>query len=189
MYLNTQGRYTVLQNLIQSDIVLMRSRYDEALQLQGIACKYQFPNIANTNYEGDPVVDSYSEEIETHIFFDNDPKIKTIKRYGWVIANSDDLPFLVHCSWNLPHVQKDSIFRFSGQYSEVNERIFRVTALSYDLQCADHLVAQVVPCYDEKNLVGRTEQEIKKTFNKSNHFLKEQVDYRGDYYKVKEDVI
>lgn len=179
----------MLQSLIQSDITLMRDRYDEALELQGIPCRYQFPNLASTNDQGDPVVDSYSNFYDTHIFFDGNPKIKTIKRYGWVVANSDELPFLIHCSWNLPHVQKDSIFRIAGQYSEVGDRVFRVTALSYDLQCPDHLVAQVVPCYDEKNLVGRTDKEVARTFNKSNHFLKQSTDYRGDQYKVKEDVM
>lgn len=177
----------MLQNLIQGDVVLMRKRYDEALQLQGVPCKYQFPNLAETSSSGDSVVDSYSDEIDTYIFLENSPKIKTVKRYGWVVANSDELPILVHCSWNLPHLQKDSLFRFSGQYSEVGERIFRVTALSYDVQCADHLVAQVVPCYDEKNLVGRTDREVAKTFSKSNYFLNPRTDYRGEYYKVKED--
>lgn len=178
-----------LESLIQKDIVLMRKRYDEALQLQGIPCTYQFPNLASTDDVGNPLIDSYSNLIKTHIFFEGNPKIKTIKRYGWVVANSDELPFLIHCSWNLPHVQKDSVFRIAGQYSEVGERVFRVTALSYDIQCADHLVAQVVPCYDEKNLVGRTDKEVARTYNKSNRFLKQSTDYRGDQYKTKEDVM
>lgn len=176
-----------LASLIQSDITLMRDRYDEALELQGIPCKYQFPNLAQTNDQGETLVDSYSEEIDTHVFFDGNPKIKTIKRYGWVVANNDELPFLVHCSWNLPHVQKDSVFRIAGQYAEVGERVFRVTALSYDLQCADHLVAQVVPVYDTKQITGRTDKEVAKTFNSSSHFIKPQTDYRGEYYKTKED--
>lgn len=178
----------MLSSLIQDDIVLMRNRYDEALQLQGIACTYQFPNLAETNDQGESLVDSYSEEIKTSIFFEDSPRVKTLKRFGWVVANNDNLPFLIHCSWNLPKVQKDAIFRIAGQYSEVKERIFRVTELSYDLQCADHLVAQVVPCYDENNLVGRTPKEVAKTFNTSNHFLKPRVDYRGNYYETKEDV-
>lgn len=177
----------MLDSLIQSDIVLMRDRYDEALELQGIDCRYQFPNIAESNEQGESLIDSYSDLIETRIFLDSNPKIKTMKRYGWVVANSDDLPFLIHCSWNLPKVQKDSIFRFSGQYSEVKDRIFRVTSISYDIQCPDHLVAQVIPCYDEDVLVGRTRQEIKHTFNTSNHFIKDRTDYRGNYYTTKED--
>lgn len=177
----------MLNSLIQKDVQLMRKRYDEALELQGIPCKYQFPNLATTNDQGDPVVDSYSDLIDARIFFDGNPKVKTIKRFGWVVANSDELPFLIHCSWNLPHVQKDSVFRIAGQYSEVGDRVFRVTALSYDLQCPDHLVAQVVPCYDEKSLVGRTDKEVARTFNRSNHFLKQSTDYRGDQRKVKED--
>lgn len=167
-------------NLIGEDIVLMRKRYDEALKMQGIPCKYQYPNLADTNVHGEPVIDSYSEMIESHIFFDGTPKVKTYKRYGWVVENDANLPFLVHCSFNLPHLQKDSLFHIGGQYAEMPDRIFRVTEITCDLQCPDHMICQVVPVY-ESQTVGRTDAEVKQTYNTSNHFLKRNTDYRGDY--------
>lgn len=175
-----------MQSLIGEDIKLMRARYDEALQLQGIECTYQFPNLATTNTQGETLVDSYSELITTHIFFESSPKVKTLKRFGWVVENNENLPFLIHCSWNLPHLQKDAVFRISGQYSELPERVFKVTDISYDLQAPDHLVATIVPVYDNQ-IVGRTRTEVAKTFNRSNKFLKPEVDYRGDYPKAKVD--
>ena len=105
---------------------------------------------------------------------------KTYKRYGWVVENDKDLPFLIHCSFNLPELQRDCIFRISGQYTGLPDRVFRVTELTCDIQAPDHMVAQVIPCYD-KQLVGRTRKEIEKTFNKSNHFLSVPTDYRGQY--------
>lgn len=167
-------------NLIGKDIEMMRARYDEALQMQGVPAKYQYPNLPDTNNQGESVIDSYSEEIETHIFFDGNPKVKTLKRYGWVVENDQNLPFLVHCSFNLPKLQKDCLFKLSGQYTNMPDRIFRVTELTCDLQAPDHMIAQVIPVYD-KQVVGRTETEIKHTFNKSNHFIKSNVDYRGEY--------
>lgn len=176
----------MLHNLIGPDIKLMRARYDEALKLQGIPCFYQYPNIPDSNAQGEAVIDSYSEPIPTSIFFEGNPKITTFKRFGWVVENGKDLPFLLHCSWNLPHVQKDSIFRIAGQYSELPDRIFRVTEISYDMVAPDHLTCQIVPAYDEK-IVGRTPVEIKKQFSTSNHFIKQDVDYRGHFYQTKED--
>lgn len=174
-------------NLIGSDIVLMRKRYNEALQMQGIAVKYQYPHMPESNAQGEPVADSYSEMIDTYIFFDGNPKVKTFKRYGWVVENNEDLPFLIHCSFDLPHMQKDSLFRIAGQYSEMPDRVFRVKEITYDLQAPDHLVAQVIPVYDEQ-AVGYTKKELEKKFDTSNHFLKQRVDYRGDYYRTKEDM-
>lgn len=172
-------------HLIQEDIKLMRKRYDQALEMQGIACKYQFPNLADSNRQGEPVVDSYSIEIDTHVFFDGNPKVKTFKRYGWVVENDKDLPFLIHCSFNLPHVQKDSLFRISGQYADIPDRVFRVTEITYDLQAPDHLICQIIPVYNDKQqLTGRTDREVEQTYNKSNHFLKQNTDYRG---KVRDD--
>lgn len=169
-----------MMNLIGPDITLMRARYDEALQLQGIPCKYQYPSLAGTNVQGETLVDSYSDEIPTHVFFDGNPKVKTFKRYGWVVENDKELPFIIHCSFNLPHMQRDCIFRIQGQYTELPDRIFKVTEISYDIQAPDHLVCQIVPVYD-KQIVGRTPKEVEKTFNTSNHFLNNNIDYRGDY--------
>lgn len=170
-------------NLIGKDIVKMRKRYDEALEMQGIPCIYRYPLMAQSNEQGEPEIEAYSDNIETHIFFDGAPKVKTFKRYGWVVENSDQLPFLIRCSFNLPEVQKDSIFQFSGQYTNVPDRIFRVTEITYDIQAPDHLICQAVPVYD-KQLTGRTKKEIEKTFNTSNHFLKPNTDYRGNDYET-----
>ena len=148
--------------------------------MQGISCIYQYPSIAGSNVQGETLVDTYSDMIDTFVFFEGSPKVKTFKRYGWVVENDKDLPFLIHCSFNLPHVQKDSIFRIGGQYTEMPDRVFRVTEITYDMQAPDHLVCQIVPVYDN-NIVGRTPVEVKQTYNKSNHFLKQDVDYRGDY--------
>ena len=167
-------------NLIGSDITLIRKRYDEALVMQGVPCKYQFPLMAQPNNSGDPVVDSYSDIYETYIFFDGNPKMKTFKRYGWVVENDENLPFLIHCSFNLPHVQKDSIFTIGGQYSELPDRVFRVTEITQDIQAPDHIICQVVPVYGD-NIVGRTKRETQKQFTTSNYFLKDTSDYRGQY--------
>jgi len=176
----------MLNNLIGPDIKLMRDRYDEALQLQGIPCTYQYPNLPDTNAQSEAMIDSYSEPMATNIFFEGNPKVKTFKRYGWVVENDQNLPFLLHCSFNLPHVQRDSIFRIAGQYTELPDRIFRVTEITYDVQAPDHLVCQVIPAYDEK-IVGRTPVEVRKDFSTSNHFLKQETDYRGDFYTTKEE--
>lgn len=168
-------------NLIGEDIILMRKRYDEALEMRGIPCKYQYPLMATSNPQGEPVIDSYSDMIGTSIFFDDNPKLKTYKRYGWVVENDKNLPFLIHCSFNLPELQKDCLFHISGQYAGIPDRVFRVTELTCGLQAPDHLVAQVVPEYGEGLPVRRTKKEVEQTFNKSNHFLKTPVDYRGNY--------
>ena len=175
-----------LNNLIGPDIKLFRQRYDEALQLQGIPVTYQYPNLPDSNAQGEAVIDSYSEPIPTNIFFEGNPKVRTFKRLGWVVENSQDLPALIHCSFNLPHVQKDSVFRIAGQYTELPDRVFKVTEITMDVQAPDHLVCQIVPVYDD-NIVGRTPVEVKKTFNTSNHFLKKETDYRGDHYTTKEE--
>lgn len=175
-------------NLIGPDIKLMRSRYDEALIHQGIPAIYQYPLKPEPNAQGETVVDSFSEFIHTHIFFDGNPKVKTFKRYGWVVENDDNLPFLIHCSFHLPHMQKDSMFRISGQYSELPDRLFRVTEITYDIAAPDHLIAQVIPVYDEKQPTGYTKKEVEKKFDKSNNFLKPNIDYRGNYHTTQEDI-
>lgn len=169
-----------LNNLIGNDVKLIRKRYDEALKLQGVPCVYMYPTLADTNAQGESVIDQYSLPIDTNIFFEGSPKVKTFKRFGWVVENDTNLPFLIHCSFHLPHVQRDSVFKISGQYTELPERVFKVTEISYDIQAPDHIVCQVIPVYD-KQIVGRTKKEVEQTFNKSEHFIKSPIDYRGEY--------
>lgn len=173
-------------HIVGPDIEIMRKYYDEALQMRGVPCKYQFPLMATSNEQGELVVDSYSDIINTHIFFDGNPKMKTFKRYGWVVENDKELPFLIHCSFNLCSLQKDCIFQLSGHYTGVPDRKFRVTELTCDLEAPDHMICQVVPVYGD-NVVGRTRKEVEKTFNRSNHFLKANTDYRGEYHKTVEE--
>ena len=170
----------MLNNLIGDDIKLMRARYNEALELQGVPCVYMYPTLNSTNAQGEAVVDQYSLPIDTAIFFEGSPKVKTFKRFGWVVENQKDLPFLIHCSFDLPNVQRDSVFKIAGQYTEMPERVFKVTEISYDLQAPDHIVCQVIPVY-QKQIVGRTEKEVSRTFNTSEHFIKQPIDYRGEY--------
>lgn len=179
---------TSLHNLIGPDILIMRKRYDEALQLQGVPAKYQYPILATTNVQSESVVDRYSVPEDTYIFFDGNPRVKTFKRYGWVVENSDELPFLIHCSFQLEHLQRDAIFRIAGMYTDLPDRVFRVTEITYDMVAADHLICQVIPVYDESKLVGRTDLEVKQQFHSSHYFLKEPTDYRGSYHTTKDDI-
>ena len=158
----------------------MRQYYDDALKMQGIPAKYQYPSYVDTNAQGEPIIDHYSVPEDTYIFFDGAPKLKTFKRLGWVVENHEDLPFLIHCSFNLRNLQKDCIFELSGQYTTLPSRKFRVTELTTDIQAPDHVTCAVVPCYD-KQTVGYTKKEVQQKYNKSNNFLKPNVDYRGDY--------
>ena len=172
------------QNLITSDVLIMRQYYDDALDMQGIPAKYQYPNFAQSNTQGEPVIDSYSLPQDVHIFFEGSPKLKTFKRLGWVVENSEDLPLLIHCSFNLPHLQKDCLFEIIGQFSDLPGRKFRVTELTSDLQCPDHVTCQVVPAY-ERPAVGKTDKEVSLKYNKSNTFIRQNSDYRGNYNVAK----
>lgn len=173
-------------NLIQSDVKLMRDRYDEALQMMGIPAKYQYPILADSNNQGESLVDHYSISEDVHIFFEGSPKIKTYKRVGWVVENDENLPFLIHCSFNLKNLQRDCIFTISGQYSEVSDRVFRVREITTDLQCPDHVMCQVIPVYGN-DVVGRTKKQVSQKFNKSNTFLSKNYDYRGQQYDTKNE--
>ena len=60
-------------NLISKDVKVMRQYYDDALKMQGIPAKYQYPSYVDTNAQGEPVIDHYSVPEDTYIFFDGAP--------------------------------------------------------------------------------------------------------------------
>ena len=59
-----------------------------------------------------------------------------------------------------------------------------MTEITQDIQAPDHIICQVVPVYGDKP-TGRTKKETQKQYTTSNYFLKEKVDYRGDYPNTK----
>ena len=83
-------------------------------------------------------------------------------------------------------MQKDALFTIAGQYSELPDRIFRVTEITQDIQAPDHLICQVVPVYGDK-VTGYTKKETQKKYNSSSHFLKDPTDYRGMYPTTKSE--
>jgi len=175
--------------LIQpEDVEFLRCCYDMALELQGVPCEYQYPLKNDYNIHGEQSADAFSEIIHTFVGVEADPKISTLRKIGWVVENSSDLPFLLHVSFSLPGLQKGSKFKISGLYTELPAREFVVERITVPFQAPDHVIVEVIPQYDKKNRgIAEDKAEVEKMLDREELFFVEPTDYRGDVYDLTDE--
>jgi hypothetical protein len=173
-------------NLIQQEEVeYLRACYDEALELQGVPCEYQYPLKNDFNVHGEQAADAFSEVIHTFVGIETEPKIATLRKLGWVVENDSDLPFLLHVSFGLPELQKGCKFMFAGLHTNLPAREFVVERMTMPFQAPDHMIVEVIPQYDKKNGgIAEDKKEVEKMLDREELFFTESTDYRGDAYDL-----
>ena len=173
-------------NLIQSEEVeILRAYYDEALEMQGVPCTYQYPLKNDYNIHGEQAADAFSEPINTFVGIEAEPKISTIRKLGWVVENDSDLPFLLHVSFGLPELQKGCKFMFAGLHTNLPAREFVVERMTIPFQAPDHMIVEVIPQYDTKNRgIAEDPISVAKMLDKEELFFEEPTDYRGSAYDL-----
>lgn len=140
-----------------NEVEYLRRQFNATVEQLGVLFKYQYPLNNDLDDFNQPAPDGYSKEYDVYGIFDGEPKLKTYKNLGWVVEKSDNLPFLIHVPFDTPNIQKNALFKISGQLTGIAPRIFQVTELSTTLVCPDHIVCQIVP------LVGNTPPKVKET--------------------------
>ena len=175
-------------NLIQSEEVeILRAYYDEALEMQGVPCTYQYPLKNDWNIHGEQAADSFSEPINTFAGIEAEPKISTLRKLGWVVENDSALPFLLHVSFGLPELQKGCKFMFAGLHTNLPAREFVVERMTMPFQAPDHMIVEVIPQYDKNGGIAECPIEKQKQLDKEELFMVEETDYRGDAYDLTDD--
>ena len=80
--------------LTQNDSTIFRSYFKEMAKLIGIRVLYQYPIDMNFTIYAEEVPKGFSEEIELDIIFDENPKVTTLRKYGWVSELPEDKPYM-----------------------------------------------------------------------------------------------
>jgi hypothetical protein len=176
--------HTDRQLIVDEEVQMLREMYDEGLEMQGVPVRYQYPLKNDYNTHGEQAADSFSEFIDTFVGVEAEPKISTIRKLGWVVENSADLPFLLHASFNLPEIQKGSKFFFAGLHTGLPSREFVVERMSMEFQVPDHIVCEVIPQYRADGGIAECPVEKQKQLDKETLFFEEESDYRGEVYDL-----
>lgn len=153
--------------LVGNDAKLFRSYFDEMAKLIGIQVKYYYVIDENFSIYGDENPLGFSEPELIDIIFDENPNIRTLKRYGWITEGEERQPIMAQFSYNTKNLQKGCRIEIQSNLYDKG-RLFVVTDMTTNLEFPESYMCKLAPVFHNKN----TEEKIKVDTDKStNSFL------------------
>lgn len=136
--------------LTRNDSTIFRSYFKEMAKLIGINVIYQYPiDMTFTIYaEEDPK--GYSQEIPMDIVFEENPKITTLRKYGWVSQIPEDKPYMATLPFDAPQLCKGCRISMVPPQPLAQKRVFVVTDIQAGLEFPDSWVCKLAPVFFNK---------------------------------------
>ena len=134
--------------LFNKDTTLFRGYFKEQAKLLGIPVKYRYPIDPELNLHGRDDQLGFSEPIEMNIILDQSPKLKTLKRFGWVSENPDDKPWIAQLPYDAPNLQKNCRIIFDPPTPLIGGKEFKITDISVDQIYPDSCYCKLAPVFE-----------------------------------------
>lgn len=146
--------------LINSDAELLRNFFKEAARLRGIQVEYQYPiDMTFSKYaEEDPR--GYSEAMPLDIIFEENPDIKTLKRYGWISETDENTPYMAEFPYDTFKLAKGCRIRIPSPLNDNSGRLFVVTQIRSSLEYPEAWACKLAPVFYEKPNPEKLEKDI-----------------------------
>lgn len=159
--------------LFNQDAKIYREFFKEQAKLLGIRVQYQYPVEMEFTIHGQEDPMGYSEPIELDIIFSESPKLKTLRKFGWVSEDPSDKPYLIQVPFDTPNLQKGCLVTLPVPLPLVEGRVFKITDISVDQILPDSYYCKVAPKMEKMDAI-KPEEYKEKSFT---------------YLKVDEDAI
>lgn len=153
--------------LFRKDATIYRKFFKEQARLLGVKVQYMYPVDMDFTLHGQEDPRGYSEPIEMDIIFDQSPRLKTLKKLGWVSEDKEDKPYLVQLPYDAPNLQKGCLITLPSPLPMTPSRVFKITDITVDQVLPDSWYCKVAPKVDRKDVL--TPEDYK---DKPHAFLK-----------------
>lgn len=152
--------------LTQKDSTMFRGFFKEMAKLYGIHVMYQYPiDMKFTIYaEEDPR--GFSERIGMDIIFNENPKVNTLRKYGWVSQTPEDKPYLAELPFDATNLCVGCRIIMVPPLPLASENTFVITDIKANLEFPDSWACKLAPVMFKK-----TEDKVKEYKNKNNVFM------------------
>ena len=136
--------------LTQNDSTIFRGYFKEMAKLLGISVIYQYPIDMQFTIYAEETPTGFSEEEKMDIIFDENPKITTLRKYGWVSEVPEDKPYMATLPFDAKNLCKGCRITMIPPQPLVGKRIFVVTDIQAGLEFPDSWVCKLAPVFVEK---------------------------------------
>lgn len=147
--------------LFQRDAEIFRRFFKEQAKLLGVKVYYQYPVDMKFKVNGQEDPLGYSEMIEMNIIFDQSPKLKTLRKLGWVSEDPTDKPYLVQLPYDAPNLQKGCLLTLPSPLPLEPSKVFKITDITVDQVLPDSWYCRVAPKFENMNALSPSDYKDK----------------------------
>ena len=132
--------------LTGEDTKLFRSFFKEMTKLRGLKVDYIYPVDETISIHGQ-IFPDFSSIFNIDIIFESNPKIKTLKNYGWVSEDKENKPYVAYFPYDTPHIQSKARIKLYPIGSEKDGKWFEITDIHEAIEFPDAYICKLAPVY------------------------------------------
>ena len=132
------------KSILQNDLTIYRQWASEELDLYGVSAEYYQLKPNHSWTVAGELAANYFDPRPIKLFFDQVPKISTLKKLGWV-TELDQQASLVNILFTTPGIAVGCLFNIKDPLTPDSGRLFRVTKLQTGILYPSYVTCQIVP--------------------------------------------
>lgn len=134
--------------LNRKDSRIFRQYFKEMVKLIGQSVGYQY--IVERQYTIHSEDNStLSAPIRIDVLFDENPKVDTLNRLGWVSELNEQRPIVVNMPYDTPNLSINARLIIESVDGTPRPRVFKITQIESDLEFPDAYTCAAVPVFDQ----------------------------------------
>lgn len=134
--------------LTRNDSRIYRQYFKEMVKLIGQSVGYQY--VVDRKYTIHSEDNStLSAPVRIDILFDENPKIDTLNRLGWVSELNNQKPIIANLPYDTPNLSVNARIIAESVDGTPRPRVFKITQIESDLEYPDAYTCALVPVFDQ----------------------------------------
>lgn len=132
--------------LTGDDSMILRDMFKECCKLRGFTVDYLFPVSEDVSIYGQ-IFPDFSSIIELDIMFETNPKIKTLKNYGWVSEDKNEKPYIAYLPYDTKNLQTKARIRINPIGGNKAGRWFEITDITEAIEYPMAYACKLAPLF------------------------------------------
>ena len=132
--------------LTGEDSTLFRTFFKEMTKLRGLSVEYIYP-VDETVTIHAQILPKFSSVYKLDIMFETNPKIKTLKNYGWVSEDKENKPYIAYLPYDTPYIQTKARIKIIPVGSEKVGKWFEITDIAEAIEYPDAYICKLAPVF------------------------------------------
>jgi hypothetical protein len=136
--------------LTRQDSTIFRKWFKEMAMLRGISVIYKYPIDMSFSLYAEEDPRGFSEDIPMNIIFEENPKMSTLRKYGWISEVPEDKPYIAQLPFDAKNLCKGCRIIIPSPFPLSPGRTFVITEITGNLEFPDNWVCKLAPVFHDK---------------------------------------